>query len=188
LRNECEECRRCSTQSPRFGSQNGRIKLYSLSSNADGRGATGTNRASFPRHALGKPARGSIARGLLPARDPPVVSAQASRLRQTLDSAKTEGIKYAFIDTAGRKDESAVSAASAADLVLIPSHPRLRHASRQSPFIGNGSSSNEHDKRRQSASQNSQSKPVRNRGQKTWQAGTNDDTASFWPWRERSSA
>jgi hypothetical protein len=41
-------------------------------------------------------------------------------------------------------------------------------SSRQSPFIGNGSSSNEHDKRRQSASQNSQSKPVRNRGQKTW--------------------
>jgi hypothetical protein len=45
---------------------------------------------------------------------------------------------------------------------------RLRHAIRQSPFIGIGSSSNEHDKRRQSASQNSQSKPMRNRGQKTW--------------------
>jgi cellulose biosynthesis protein BcsQ len=97
------------------------------------------------------------------------VSAQASRSRQTLDSAKTEGIKYAFIDTAGRKDESALSAARAADLVLIPSRPRgfgTQSANRLSS--GSGPSSNEHDKRRQSASQNSQSKPMRNRGQKTW--------------------
>jgi chromosome partitioning protein len=57
--------------------------------------------------------------------NPPVVSAQASRLRQTLDSAKAQGIEYAFIDTAGRNDDSALSAARAADLVLIPSRPNI---------------------------------------------------------------
>ncbi|MGH6794677.1 MAG: AAA family ATPase [Methylocella sp.] len=57
--------------------------------------------------------------------NPPVVSAQASRLRQTLDTAQAQGIDYAIVDTAGRNDDSALSAARAADLVLIPSRPNI---------------------------------------------------------------
>jgi len=57
--------------------------------------------------------------------NPPVVSAQASRLRQTLDAARTGGVQYAFIDTAGRSDDSALNAARLADLVLIPSRPNI---------------------------------------------------------------
>ena len=57
--------------------------------------------------------------------NPPVVSAQASRLKQTLDAAEKGGVEYAFIDTAGRSDDSALSAARAADLVLIPSRPNI---------------------------------------------------------------
>jgi chromosome partitioning protein len=57
--------------------------------------------------------------------NPPVVSAQASRLKQTLDAARAGGVEYAFIDTAGRSDDSALNAARAADLVLIPSRPNI---------------------------------------------------------------
>lgn len=57
--------------------------------------------------------------------NPPVVSAQASRLRQTLDAARGEGVEYAFIDTAGRSDDSALNAARLAHLVLIPSRPNI---------------------------------------------------------------
>jgi chromosome partitioning protein len=57
--------------------------------------------------------------------NPPVVSAQASRLRQTLEVAERGGVQYAFIDTAGRSDDSALSAARVADLVLIPSRPNI---------------------------------------------------------------
>jgi chromosome partitioning protein len=37
--------------------------------------------------------------------NPAVVRAQASRLRQTMDTARSEGVDFVFIDTAGRKDE-----------------------------------------------------------------------------------
>jgi len=57
--------------------------------------------------------------------NPPVVSAQASRLRQTLEAAKGGGVEFAFIDTAGRSDDSALNAARVADLVLIPSRPNI---------------------------------------------------------------
>ena len=57
--------------------------------------------------------------------NPTVVSAQASRLKQVLDSARTGGVDFAFIDTAGRKDDSALSAARASDLVLIPTRPNI---------------------------------------------------------------
>lgn len=57
--------------------------------------------------------------------NPPVVSAQASRLQPTLDAARNAGVEYAFIDTAGRSDDSALKAARAADLVLIPSRPNI---------------------------------------------------------------
>lgn len=57
--------------------------------------------------------------------NPAVVSAQASRLRPTLDSAESGGVDYAFVDTAGRNDDSALSAARVADLVLIPTRPNF---------------------------------------------------------------
>ena len=59
------------------------------------------------------------------AENPPVVSAQASRLKPTLQAAKDSGLEFVFIDTAGRSDDSALNAARAADLVLIPSRPNI---------------------------------------------------------------
>jgi chromosome partitioning protein len=57
--------------------------------------------------------------------NPAVVSAQASRLRQTLQTARANGVEYVFIDTAGRKDDSALNAARVSDLVLIPTRPNI---------------------------------------------------------------
>jgi chromosome partitioning protein len=57
--------------------------------------------------------------------NPAVISAQASRLSPTLDAAKAAGVEYVFIDTAGRKDDSALNAARAASLVLIPCRPSI---------------------------------------------------------------
>ncbi len=57
--------------------------------------------------------------------NPPVVSAQASRLKQTLQAAKESAVEFVFIDTAGRSDDSALNAARAADLVLVPSRPNI---------------------------------------------------------------
>jgi chromosome partitioning protein len=53
--------------------------------------------------------------------NPAVVSAQASRLGPTLATAKASGVEFCFVDTAGRNDDSALAAARAADLVLVPS-------------------------------------------------------------------
>jgi chromosome partitioning protein len=55
------------------------------------------------------------------AENPAVVSAQTSRLQPTLDAARKAGVTFAIIDSAGRKDDSSLAAARAADLVLIPS-------------------------------------------------------------------
>jgi chromosome partitioning protein len=57
--------------------------------------------------------------------NPAVVSAQASRLKQTMDTARGGGVDFVFIDTAGRKDDSALNAARASDLVLIPTRPSI---------------------------------------------------------------
>src|SRR5271170_8073404 len=57
--------------------------------------------------------------------NPAVVSAQASRLKQVIDSARTGGVDFLFIDTAGRKDNSALDAARMSDLVLIPTRPKI---------------------------------------------------------------
>jgi chromosome partitioning protein len=54
------------------------------------------------------------------AEPPAVVSAQASRLKPTLDAAEQGGAEIVIIDTAGRNDTSALEAARASDLVLIP--------------------------------------------------------------------
>jgi chromosome partitioning protein len=59
------------------------------------------------------------------AENPAVVSAQASRLRQTLEVARENGVEYAFIDTAGRLDDAALNAARLSDLVLTPTRPNI---------------------------------------------------------------
>jgi chromosome partitioning protein len=56
---------------------------------------------------------------------PAVVSAQASRLQPVLDASRRAEIDVAIIDTAGRSDDSALNAARAADLVLIPCRPNM---------------------------------------------------------------
>ena len=57
--------------------------------------------------------------------NPAVVSAQSSRLKQTLIAAKEIGAEIVIVDTAGRNDDSALNAARNADLVLIPSRPTI---------------------------------------------------------------
>jgi chromosome partitioning protein len=56
---------------------------------------------------------------------PAVVSAQASRLQSTLATADASGVEFAIIDSAGRSDDSALAAARAADLVLIPTRTSI---------------------------------------------------------------
>ena len=57
--------------------------------------------------------------------NPAVVSAQASRLKPAMDVARTSGVRFLFIDTAGRKDDSALNAARVSDLILIPTRPSI---------------------------------------------------------------
>src|SRR4051812_2172555 len=57
--------------------------------------------------------------------NPAVISAQASRLTPALQAARGAGVEFAFIDSAGRSDDSALAAARAADLVLIPTRTSI---------------------------------------------------------------
>jgi chromosome partitioning protein len=57
--------------------------------------------------------------------NPTVVSADVSRLKPIINTSRTSGVDFVFIDTAGRKDDSALSAACASDLVLIPTRPNI---------------------------------------------------------------
>lgn len=52
--------------------------------------------------------------------NPAVISAQTSRLKQTIQTAQDYGADIVFIDTPGRSDSTAIEAARNADLVLIP--------------------------------------------------------------------
>ncbi len=56
---------------------------------------------------------------------PAIVSAQASRLGQILDAARSAGAALAIIDTAPHSESSALAAARAADLILIPCRPAI---------------------------------------------------------------
>ena len=56
---------------------------------------------------------------------PAVVSAQASRLKPALDVARSSGADFVIIDSAGRSDDSALAAARAADLILIPTRASI---------------------------------------------------------------
>ena len=57
--------------------------------------------------------------------NPAVVSAQASRLKPALDAARGAGVEFAIIDSAGRSDDSAMAAARAADLILVPTRTSI---------------------------------------------------------------
>lgn len=59
------------------------------------------------------------------AENPVVVSAQVSRLKQTLQTIEAHGVDLVIIDTPGRSDSAAIEAARAADLVLIPARAQV---------------------------------------------------------------
>ena len=56
---------------------------------------------------------------------PPVVSAQASRLAQVMKTAEDQGVDIVFIDTAPLSETTALAAARAADLILVPCRPAI---------------------------------------------------------------
>ena len=56
---------------------------------------------------------------------PVVLSAQPPRLARVLDAAAAQGVDLALVDTAPRVEQSAVAAAKAADLVLVPCRPAV---------------------------------------------------------------
>ena len=57
--------------------------------------------------------------------NPVVISAQVSRLRHTVETAKNNGADFVIIDTAGKNDSAAIEAAKVSDLVLVPSRPQM---------------------------------------------------------------
>ncbi|PTQ77814.1 plasmid segregation oscillating ATPase ParF [Nitrosospira multiformis] len=59
------------------------------------------------------------------AENPAVISAQVSRLKQTIQTAQDYGADLVLIDTPGRSDSAAIEAARNADLVLIPVRPQI---------------------------------------------------------------
>ena len=56
---------------------------------------------------------------------PVVVSAQPSRLNQVLEAANEAGASFVFIDSAPHSESTALAAARAANLVLIPCRPAI---------------------------------------------------------------
>jgi chromosome partitioning protein len=57
--------------------------------------------------------------------NPAVISAQVSRLKPTLETARQHGADFIVIDTPGKSDSAGIEAARAANLVLIPTRPRI---------------------------------------------------------------
>jgi chromosome partitioning protein len=57
--------------------------------------------------------------------NPVIVSAQPARLRQVLAAARANGADLVFIDTPARSEQSALEAAKASDIVLIPCRPAI---------------------------------------------------------------
>ena len=56
---------------------------------------------------------------------PVVLPAQPPRLPRVLDAAARAGVELAVVDTAPRVEQSAVAAARAADLVVVPCRPAV---------------------------------------------------------------
>jgi len=58
--------------------------------------------------------------------DPVIISVQPARLSTVLATARKEGADYMLIDTPARLEQSAIAAAEAADLILIPCRPTIK--------------------------------------------------------------
>ena len=58
-------------------------------------------------------------------KSPTVISAQASRLAELMETAKTHGAALVIIDTAPHSETASLAAARAADLILIPCRPGI---------------------------------------------------------------
>jgi chromosome partitioning protein len=56
---------------------------------------------------------------------PVIVDAQPARLVRALEKAEESGVDLALIDTPARSEQSALAAAKAADLVVIPCRPQI---------------------------------------------------------------
>jgi chromosome partitioning protein len=56
---------------------------------------------------------------------PVIVDAQPARLAKALEKAAESGVDLAIIDTPARSEQSALAAAKAADLVVIPCRPQI---------------------------------------------------------------
>ena len=55
--------------------------------------------------------------------DPPVLDTKASRLAQAKEEAARQGLDVLLVDTGGRTDEGAFTAAQLSDLVIVPMQP-----------------------------------------------------------------
>ena len=58
-------------------------------------------------------------------KSPTVISAQASRLPELMETARTHGAALVIIDTAPHSETASLAAARAADLILIPCRPGI---------------------------------------------------------------
>jgi chromosome partitioning protein len=58
-------------------------------------------------------------------KSPPVISAQASRLSELIETAKKHGAALVIIDTPPHSETASLAAARAADLILIPCRPGI---------------------------------------------------------------
>ena len=59
------------------------------------------------------------------AENPIVLSVQASRLRQTVETARANGADLMIIDTPGKNESAAIEAARLSDLVIVPTRPQV---------------------------------------------------------------
>ena len=58
--------------------------------------------------------------------DPVIISVQPARLSNVLATARENGADFVFIDTPARLEQSAIAAAHAADLILIPCRATIK--------------------------------------------------------------
>jgi chromosome partitioning protein len=56
-----------------------------------------------------------------------VVATPLSRIRQTVETARSHGAEFILIDTPGHSDSAAIEAARASDLVIVPVKPQMFH-------------------------------------------------------------
>ncbi len=89
--------------------------------------AVAAESAGFPAVVLDTDPQASAAgwKDSRPGETPVVISLQAIRLRQALETARESGAALAIIDTAPHSADAAMAAAEAADAILIPFRPGI---------------------------------------------------------------